>query len=263
MSGSVENDFWNPRQYERFRSERRQPFDELLAMIEPRPRMRIVDLGCGTGDLTRELHETLGAASTLGIDRSGRMLSRARGQTPLERLSFAQADLAEFTSPEPFDLVFSNAALQWTPDHPALLAGLTRLLADDGQLAVQVPASRGPIYSVAREVGAAEPFRTALGGWVLDDPVLRADEYASLLFKLGYERQRVLMRIYPHILASREEVVEWVKGTLLTSYQERMPASLFDAYLDAYRARLFQELADTRPFFFPFPRILFWGGRSR
>lgn len=254
-------DLWNPVQYERFRAERRQPFDELLAMIEPRPRMRIVDLGCGTGDLTRDLHEKLAAASTIGIDRSGRMLSRASGQ-PLAGLSFAQADLAGFTSPDPFDLVLSNAALHWTPDHPALLARLTRLLADDGQLAVQVPASRGPIYSVAREVAAAEPFRTALGGWLPIDPVLHADEYASVLFKLGYQRQRVLMRIYPHVLGSREDVVEWVKGTLLTSYQERMSASLFDAYLEAYRARLFEQLADTRPFFFPFPRILFWAARD-
>jgi trans-aconitate 2-methyltransferase len=69
------------------------------------------------------------------------------------------------------------------------------------------------------------------------------------------------MRIYPHVLASRDEVVEWVKGTLLTSYQERMPASLFDAYLEAYRARLFQDLADTRRLFFPFPWILFWAAR--
>lgn len=253
-------DLWNPAQYERFRAERRQPFDELLAMVEPRPHMRIVDLGCGTGDLTHHLHETLAAASTLGIDKSGRMLSRAGGQGPAG-LSFAQADLAEFTRGEPFDLVFSNAALQWTSNHPALLARLTRLLAEDGQLAVQVPASRGPIYSAAQEVAASEPFRTALEGWQRDDPVLHADEYASVLFTLGYTRQRVLMRIYPHVLASRDEVVEWVKGTLLTSYQERMPASLFDAYLEAYRARLFQDLADTRPFFFPFPRILFWAAR--
>lgn len=253
-------DYWNPAQYERFRAERRQPFDELFAMIEPRPHMRVVDLGCGTGDLTRELHDGLSARSTVGVDRSGRMLERAAGRaTP--GLSFTQMEIAGFSSDEPFDLVFSNAALHWVSDHPALFARLTAMLTGDGQLAVQVPASRGPIYAVAREVAARDPFRTALGRWLPDDPVMPPDAYASLLFGLGFPRQRVLLRIYPHVLPSREGVVEWVKGTLLTTYQERMPAAIFESYLDAYRARLFQELSDTRPFFFPFSRILCWASR--
>jgi trans-aconitate 2-methyltransferase len=256
----MQKDFWNPAQYERFRAERRQPFDELFSLIEPRPYMRTVDLGCGTGDLTRELHDGLSARSTLGIDRSGRMLERAAERT-VPGLTFAQAEIAGFSSAEPFDLVFSNAALQWVPDHPALFARLTHLLDDNGQLAVQVPASRGPIYTVAREIASTEPFSTALGGWLPDDPVLPPDGYASVLFDLGFRQQRVLLRIYPHVLPSRDHVIEWVKGTLLTTYQERMPAPLFDSFLAAYRRRLFEDLEDTRPFFFPFSRILCWAAR--
>ncbi len=61
---------WNPEQYERFKTERAQPFHDLLALVEPRPGMRVVDLGCGTGELTRLMHEQLEAAETLGVVQS-------------------------------------------------------------------------------------------------------------------------------------------------------------------------------------------------
>src|SRR5262245_47830693 len=67
---------WNPCQYERFRNERSQPFFDLLDLVQPRPEMRVVDLGCGTGELTRELHRRLAARETVGIDNSPAMLAR-------------------------------------------------------------------------------------------------------------------------------------------------------------------------------------------
>ena len=70
-------DAWDPAQYERFRAERARPFVDLLALVRPRPGMRVVDLGCGTGELTARLHRELAAGETLGIDRSEAMLARA------------------------------------------------------------------------------------------------------------------------------------------------------------------------------------------
>ena len=70
------------------------------------------------------------------------------------------------------------------------------------------------------------------------------------------------LQIYPHVLPDRESVLEWVKGTLLTAYERRLPADLYPAFLDAYRARLLDALEDTRPFFYPFARILCWGSVS-
>ena len=55
-------DVWNPSQYDRFRDERSQPFFDVLGFVRPRPKMRVVDLGCGTGELTRALHHRLEAA---------------------------------------------------------------------------------------------------------------------------------------------------------------------------------------------------------
>jgi len=68
--------------------------------------------------------------------------------------------------------------------------------------------------------------------------------------------------VYPHVLASREDVVEWVKGTTLTEYKRHLPAEVYDQFVEKYRGRLLAKLDEARPFFFPFKRILCWGQRS-
>src|SRR5205085_3012814 len=114
-------DSWNPQQYEKFRSERTQPFHDLLALVHPREEMRVVDLGCGTGELTVQLHKKLNARETIGIDSSANMLERSRG-FQFADLHFKQSAIETFASDEPFDLIFSNAAIQWVDDHPRVLA---------------------------------------------------------------------------------------------------------------------------------------------
>src|SRR5262245_43458962 len=100
-------DAWNPEQYNRFRAERSAPFFDLLALVRPIAGMRVIDLGCGTGELTRELHQRLGARETLGIDSSTAMLEKAAAHAG-DGLSFARGDIGEFAPPASFDLVFSN-----------------------------------------------------------------------------------------------------------------------------------------------------------
>lgn len=255
-------DTWNPAQYERFAAERRQPFDDLLALIEPTPNPRVVDLGCGTGELTAHLHATLGARETLGLERSSSMLERSAGHTR-PGLRFAQADIAEFAPRGEWDVVFSNAALHWLPDHPALFQRLYDALAPGGQLAVQVPDNFDhPSHVIAGEVAAEEPFAAALREPFPRAAVLRPEAYAELLFDLGFARQIVRLQVYGHALGSRDEVVEWVRGSLLTSYQSALPPELFAQFLERYRARLLPVLRDTRPFFYPFKRILLWARRD-
>ncbi|HEX4954906.1 MAG TPA: methyltransferase domain-containing protein [Thermoanaerobaculia bacterium] len=257
----MSQDSWSPMQYDRFREERAQPFRDLLAMVEARPTMRIVDLGCGTGELTRELHRRLGAVSTLGIDRSSSMLAESEGFVE-PGLSFAEGDIAGFAPAESYDLVFSNAALHWLPDHESLIPRLFAHLAPDGQLAVQVPANHGhPSHTLAHEIAGREPFSAALGGYQRASPVLAPERYAQVLHDAGAGRQRVRLEVYGHLLAGAEEVVEWVKGTLLTDYQSRLPGELWDAYLEEYRRELMSVLGGQRPYFYPFQRILFWAER--
>lgn len=177
-------------------------------------------------------------------------------------LRFELLDIANFKADHAYDLAFSNAALHWLPGHDTLLQRLTDALAPGGQLAVQVPANHDHAsHVVASEVAREEPFRSALGGYTRSKPVLEPEEYATLLDHLGYREQHVRLQVYAHHLASREDVVEWVKGTLLTDFQRRLPAPLFAQFLERYRARLLPLLADTRPYFYPFKRILLWAQR--
>ncbi len=262
---------WSPAQYERFRDERSQPFFDLLDLVKrPKPGARVVDLGCGTGELTRVAHERLGAAHTLGIDSSEAMLARA---PHAEGLTFACGDLREAMRQEgeaPFDVILSNAALQWVPDHPALFAELAARLTppspDDpesgGQLAVQMPANFDhPSHVVAAQVATEGAFASRLAGTERPRPVLLPEDYARLLDRLGFRRQRVRLEVYAHRLASREEVIEWVRGTLLTQYRARLDDPTYEAFLRRYTERLLGMLPDDRPFLYPFKRILLWAQR--
>lgn len=264
-------DTWDPRQYDKFQREREQPFFDLLAMVRPRPGMRVVDLGCGTGKLTRLLHAKLDARETVGIDRSDSMLAATREGTRPQGLRFDVGTIEDFIgrdgarTPEAggsdrWDLIFSNAALHWVDDHEQLLEQLAHRIAPSGQIAFQVPAQHDTLtHRVADDLAGAEPFRSAFGGWRRSQPVLPPDVYARLLYRCGFADPKVQLIVYPHILASREDVVEWVKGTLLTEYKRHLPAEVYDQFVEEYRGRLLPTLDEARPFFYPFKRILCWG----
>lgn len=216
--------------------------------------MRIVDLGCGTGELTSELHTRLAAASTLGIDSSGEMLTRAASSAGAS-LRFEQADLATFDGAD-FDLVFSNAALHWIEDHADLFARLASSLAPGGQLAVQMPANDAhPSHRVAAEVARDLGLRTRPA------TVLAPDTYASLLHRLGFATQHVRLQVYGHVLPSAEDVIDWNRGALLTHYEAQVDD--FEPFLAEYRRRLLRVLGDARPFFYTYDRVLLWGRLPR
>ncbi len=251
---------WNPSQYELFKAERSRPFYDLLALVRPRTGMRVVDLGCGTGELTRELHARLGAKDTLGIDSSETMLAKAAAFAG-DGLRFAQARIEEWAPEAAVDLVFSNAALQWVDGQEALFSRMKRALASGGQIAVQVPANEDhPSHAIAREIAAEAPFRDELGGFVRTTSNLALERYAEVLHGLGFGEMNVRMQVYGHPLASSDGVVEWVKGTLLTDYAKRLSAETFARFLERYRAEVRRRLGEGKPFFFTFKRFLVWGG---
>ena len=254
---------WDPGQYGRFRDERSRPFYDLATLVQPRPGMRVVDLGCGTGELTAWLHGELQAAETVGVDSSDAMLEKAAAFVR-PGLRFDRGDIRSTPArfPEGFDLVFSNAALQWVTGHETLFAELAKLVRPGGQIAVQMPVNQGVPHRLTAEIAQREPFATALEGWVREDPVRDAAFYSRLLYDFGFAEQHVRLQIYPHILESTHGAVEWLKGSLLTAYQARLPADLWPQYLETYEAALLAIEGAHRPYFFPFPRVLFWARRS-
>lgn len=244
---------WDPKLYHKFQAERAAPFFDLLALVEKRPDLKVVDLGCGTGELTRQLADSLPNSAVTGIDSSAQMLEKAAAFAS-SNLHFERGDQAQLTGE--WDLIFSNAALQWSENHPELIPRLYRQLAPGGQIAVQVPSNHNHIsHQIYRQTASAEPFRSVLKGFQRYAPVLSIDDYARLLFECGAENIIVFEKIYPHVLEDSDAVVEWISGTALVPYFERL-GEYKQEFLDAIGARMRLALPG-QPVFYPFRRTLF------
>ena len=246
---------WDPNQYHKFQAERAAPFFDLLALVEIRPNLKVVDLGCGTGELTRQLADALPNSDVTGIDSSSQMLEAARANAvSAPHLRFQQGDQSQLTGE--WDLIFSNAALHWSENHAELIPNLYRRLAPGGQIAVQVPSNHNHIsHQIYRETASEEPFKSILKGFQRYAPVLSIDDYARLFFDCGAEDILAFEKVYAHVLADSDAVVEWISGTALVPYFERLGEHK-EAFVNAVRVKMRAALPET-PVFYPFRRTLF------
>jgi trans-aconitate 2-methyltransferase len=251
---------WNPDLYDKFKSERFAPFDDLLCLIHVSEGMRVIDLGCGTGELTSRLANHLPNSEVVGIDSSEEMLSRAEG---LSRPGLRFEKQAIEDASGEWDLVFSHAAIQWVDDHAALIPRLLELVRPGGQLAVQLPSNHEhPSHRIIEEIAGEEPFRQILLGWSRRTPVLRVGEYAELLHQNGCDDLVVFEKVYPHVLSGADDLVEWTSSTALVPYFERLGEEGREEFLRQYRTRL-NALWPVGPVFYGFQRILFSAMRRR
>ena len=245
---------WNPEQYHLFQAARFAPFEDLLGLVKVRASVRVVDLGCGTGELTRRLADELPGSEIVGFDSSPEMLERARAFRG-ERLRFALGSIE--TIEGQWDLVFSHAAIHWVEDHKALVPRLVSLVRPGGQLAVQLPSNHThPTQTLITQVASEEPFRAALGGWHRESPVLAVNEYAELLHESGAGEMTVFEKVYPSLMENADALADWTAGTTLVPYFERLPEDLHEAFMERYRERL-RARYPSAPVFFPFRRTLF------
>ncbi len=254
---------WDPEQYSRFESQRAQPFWDLVDLVHRGGIERAADLGCGTGALTVSVAERLGIGHMTGVDNSPAMLEVARTHGRVE-VDFEYGDISRWTSQGDHDLVLANAALQWVPDHQAVLERWSAALGPDGQLAVQVPANHDhPSHLASSCVATQEPFASAFDGEPPPDPVaenvLAPEQYAILLHELGLVEPHVRLQVYPQVMNSSADVVEWTKGSSLTRFFRRLPDHLHDQFVDAYREELLGRIGRVEPYFYAFKRILMWG----
>jgi trans-aconitate 2-methyltransferase len=246
---------WDPTQYHKFQAERSAPFFDLLALVEVRPNLKVVDLGCGTGELTRHLAETLPNSNVTGIDNSPQMLDAARAASlASSNLRFEQGDQSELTGE--WDLIFSNAALHWTENHSELIPHLYQRLTPGGRIAVQVPSNHNHIsHQIYRETASEEMFKFILNGFQRYAPVLSIDDYARILFNCGAEDIVVFEKVYAHVLENADAVVEWISGTALVPYFERL-GDYKDEFVRVIREKMRAAMPDS-PVFYPFRRTFF------
>jgi len=244
---------WNPDKYHQFQSQRSAPFDALLKLVNVRPNLKVVDLGCGTGELTQRLANLLPKSDVLGLDQSKQMLTRTK-EYARPGLQFELGNQAELQGK--WDLIVSNAALQWSDNHKELIPYLFGCLNPGGQIVVQVPSNfsstaHQTIFKTAEE----EPFASALRGWNRQPSVLSIEVYADLLYWEGAEEMLVFEKVYPHVLENADAIVDWISGTALLPYLERL-GDLREKFVNTIR----QELRATipgEPVFYPFRRTFF------
>ncbi|AYA18239.1 trans-aconitate 2-methyltransferase [Streptomyces alfalfae] len=213
---------WDPSQYLRHSDHRARPFTDLLARVPTLPARtapRIADLGCGPGTVTRLLAERWPAAHITGYDNSPQMLAEAeRFAGPTReggRLDFAAADAADWTpAPGTYDLILSNATLQWVPGHPGSFPVWVDALTPGGTLAFQVPGNfDAPSHVLMRELAESPRWRDRLGGRLRHaDAVLTPGAYLERLAGLGCDVD-AWETTYQHLLTGDDPVLDWVKGT--------------------------------------------------
>jgi len=245
---------WNPNLYLKFGGERTQPSIDLAARIRLDNPGRVIDLGCGPGNSTQVLRARFPHASIEGLDNSEEMIAAARRECP--ELSWCVGDIGDWNPDKPYDLVFSNAALQWVPDHAKLIP---RLLQAGRVLAVQIPAHHASpvhqeILTVSRDPRWNDRLEAARRRLTRHPPEFYYDLLAP---RTG--RVELWETEYIHILDSPAAILEWFRGTGLRPFlanlndQERtdFEAGLLPRYEAAYPRRPDGKVL------FPFRRLFF------
>ena len=207
---------WDPSQYLRYADLRGRPFVELTARIGAESPSYVVDLGCGTGELTAMLAERWPQATVAGSDSSPDMIASAKQHAIPGRLTFEVVDLRGWKPERPVDVLTSNAVLQWVPGHLDLLGDLAEALAPGGWLAFQVPDNfEEPSHTLLRDLRLSPRWRDQLGeGADRSAGVERPGTYLRKLIDLGLHAD-VWQTTYQHVLQGEDAVLEWVKGTAL------------------------------------------------
>lgn len=247
---------WDVEQYERYKAYRDRPALDLMVQIpvdlEPR---EIWDLGCGAGEHAALLALRHPGARVHGLDSSPAMLEAARARSAA--VDWVQGDIAAFAPEAPPDLIFTNAALQWTRGHQDLFPRLARSLAPRGVFACQMPITwPEPWHAELRALAAEAPWAGRFVGLHEVERLATAEDYWRWLSPQA--EVDIWKTRYLHVLSGEDPVVEWMKGTglrpyltVLTDVAER------DAFLAAYAERMrriFPKEADGSTLF-DFPRM--------
>lgn len=249
---------WNAKQYTKFIKERTQPAIDLANRIKlPEPN-EIIDIGCGPGNSTRVLYEKFPFAHIIGADNSENMLELAKANNP--ELDFKLFDAnADFDSLEQkFDIVFSNACIQWVPDHKKLIPKMMSILKDGGILAVQIPMNyKEPIHMIISEVVSSAKWKDKFSQPRIFYNLTQSD-YFDLLSDISSDFS-IWETSYCHIMPSHDSIMEWYKGTGLRPYlsalnetdAKNFESEIYSKVVKAYPAQSNGEII------FRFPRFFF------
>jgi trans-aconitate 2-methyltransferase len=233
---------WDADLYLRFSEERTQPSVDLAARVAIPDPGRIIDLGCGPGNSTAVLRLRWPKADITGLDGSPDMIAAASRSYPHHN-KWLIGDIASWSAGIPFDVVFSNAVLQWLPRHEVLFPHLFAQVAPGGALAVQVPAHFNSAMHLEILETAGDPAWRHLMGPTLNALTKQPPSFYYNLLQPLAARLEIWQTEYYHIVDSPQSIIEWFRGTGLRPFlavlendeqRKRFEELLLERYTRAY-----------------------------
>lgn len=246
---------WDADHYLQFGDERTRPAADLVARIDLSGPTSIVDLGCGPGNSTQLLREHWPHARVLGLDSSAEMVASARSTYPDG--DWLEADIGTWSPEGSFDLIFSNAALQWLPDHAALLRRLFGFVSQGGALAFQIPSDmyspvRTFIHEIADDFAWRERMAGPRGALTMEPPAAYYDALAASARALD-----VWETEYNHVMEGPRAIVEWISSTGLRPFLAGLDPDEQAEFVSRLEAKVdsgYEARVDGRVLF-PFRRL--------
>lgn len=255
---------WNPGGYLKFRTERTQPSIDLVGRIsiDWQPK-RIIDVGCGPGNSGQVLRQRWPEAAFLGIDRSEAMTEAARESYP--DCEWEIADAATYESDHAYDIVFSNAVIQWIPDHDALFGQLRRLTSGRGVLAIQIPLFQDmPIGRIINRAAEDPRWRDRTLGARELFTYHDCTSYYDMLCE-RFASVDMWVTDYVHVLESQTAILDWTRSTGMKPFLDSLDN---DMQREAFEAEVFKGVKQDYPVqhdgnvLFPFKRLFMVGYRA-
>jgi trans-aconitate 2-methyltransferase len=249
---------WDPQQYLQFKYERTQPSIDLVSRIQFEDPKTIIDIGCGPGNSTQVLLKRWPRADIVGIDKSEKMIQRARQDYPDQK--WIVGDASALDVGQKYDIVFSNAVIHWIPDHDVLIQRLFKMVNTNGILAVQIPANQeSPLYRTILKVSMSDKWCAFTAGRQEVITYHDAYYYYDLLASLTKEIA-IWGTVYYHILNSHQDLIDWYKSTAMKPFLESLPddesrEEFEDEILSECKA-FYPSQSDGR-ILYPFKRLFF------
>lgn len=249
---------WNAKQYSIFKKERTLPSVDLANAIIKDNVQSVLDIGCGIGNSTAVIKNRFPQADVIGIDNSDDMLDSARKNNP--DIKFIKLDAGKEIEniTDRFDVVFSNACIQWIPNHKQILQNFIRLLNDDGILAIQIPQQcKHPMHKIIKSVAESDKWKNNISSARIFHN-LKEDEYFDILSDISNDF-RIWETVYYHQMPSHKSIVEWYKGTAMRPFLEQ----LSDPDKEEFEHDVLVETQKSYPvqkngqIIFRFPRLFF------
>ena len=254
---------WNPQEYLRFNQERLRPSIDLVQPICELSFPVIIDAGCGPGNSTQVLRAHWPESRVIGVDHSEEMIDTARTEHPDGE--WVLGDVAELASVGEADMIFSNAVIQWLPNHDSLLASFAQCLSSRGVLAVEIPLFfQMPLGSVIDEVARQREWAETTGDVSSVFTIHTPGEYYDMLAPL-FARIDMWETDYYHVMPSHQAIMEMIRSTGLKPYLDRLDGESVLRFHDQVLRRVKEVYAEQRDgsVLLPFKRLLFIGHKSR